>query len=125
MLVRVTTDNHIHGRETLAREVEESVESKLRRFVPQLTRVAVHLADENGIKHSDNDKTCTLEARLAGLQPLAATASGAQIDQAINGALDKLIALLEHKLGRLSDRKGRPSYGDEPPESSPSESEEV
>ena len=113
MLVRVTTDNHIHGREKLAREVEESVESKLRRFVPQLTRVEVHLADENSSKHSDNDKTCTLEARLAGLQPLAATASGSQIDQAVNGALDKLIALLEHKLGRLGERKGRPSYGDE------------
>src|SRR3954452_2684149 len=113
MLVRVTSDNHVRASEALTREVTENVESKLRRFVPQLTRVEVHLADENGIKHSDNDKTCTLEARLAGLQPLAATASGAQIDQAINGALDKLIALLEHKLGRLSDRKGRPSYGDE------------
>lgn len=113
MLVRVTTDNHIRASETLTRELETDIESKLRRFVPQLTRVEVHLADENSGKHSDNDKTCTLEARLAGLQPLAATASGAQIDQAVNGAVDKLIALLEHKLGRLGDRKGRPSYGDE------------
>ena len=48
MLVRVTTDNHIHGREALAREVEQSVESKLRRFVPQLTRVEVHLASGRG-----------------------------------------------------------------------------
>ena len=79
MLVRVTSDNHIRRHETFTRDVEESVESKLRRFAPQLTRVEVHLADENSSKHSDNDKTCTLEARLAGLQPLAATASGEQI----------------------------------------------
>jgi ribosome-associated translation inhibitor RaiA len=113
MLVRLTTDNHIRASEALKGELEKEIESKLRRFVPQLTRVEVHLADENSSKHSDNDKTCTLEARLAGLQPLAATANGAQIDQAVNGALDKLIALLEHKLGRLGERKGRPAYGDE------------
>ena len=114
MLVRLTTDNHIRGRETLTRDVETNVESKLRRFTPQLTRVEVHLADENSHKGGDSDKTCTLEARLAGLQPVAATASGDNLDHALDGALDKLVALLDHKLGRLGERKGRPAFGDEP-----------
>jgi ribosome-associated translation inhibitor RaiA len=113
MLVRLTTDNHIRGRENLQREVEEATQSKLRRFQPQIMRVEVHLADENSHKGGGGDKTCTLEARLAGLQPVAATSSGDNLDQAIDGALDKLVALLEHKLGRLGDRKGRPAYGDE------------
>jgi ribosome-associated translation inhibitor RaiA len=116
MLVRLTTDNHIRGRETLVQEVESNVESKLRRFTPQLTRVEVHLADENSSKGGDSDKTCTLEARLAGLQPVAATASGDNLSHALDGALDKLIALLEHKLGRLGERKGRAAFGDEPAE---------
>jgi ribosome-associated translation inhibitor RaiA len=114
MLVRVTTDNHIQGDQELQGEVESSVESALRRFGPQVTRVEVHLADENSHKGGESDKTCTLEARLAGLQPVAATSNGENLDQALNGALDKLVALLERKLGRLGERKGRPGFGDEP-----------
>jgi ribosome-associated translation inhibitor RaiA len=114
MLVNVTTDNHIRGREELVREVETSLTAKLSRFAPQIMRVEVHLADENSHKGGDTDKTCTLEARLAGLQPLAATASGASIDQAVGGALDKLIALLDHKLGRLHERKNRSATGEPP-----------
>jgi ribosome-associated translation inhibitor RaiA len=113
MLVRVTTDNHIPASDHLVGDVESNVESALRRFAPQVTRVEVHLADENSHKRSDSDKKCTLEARLAGLQPVAATANAANIEQALSGALDKLVALLEHKLGRLGERKGRPAFGDE------------
>jgi len=113
MLIHITTDNHIHGGEHLTRDVEATVTEALRRFMPQLQRVEVHLADENSHKSSDNDKRCTIEARLAGLQPLAASGHGANLDQAVDGALDKLIHQLDHKLGRLGERKGRPSMGDE------------
>jgi ribosome-associated translation inhibitor RaiA len=116
MLVRVTTDNHIRGGEDLSREVETSVEAGLRRFAPQVTRVEVHLADENGHKRGDTDKTCTIEVRLAGLQPLAATGNGATVDQALDSAIDKLVALLDHKLGRLHEKKNRSAFGDEQPE---------
>ena len=95
----------------MVREVEGSLTSALSRFEPQLQRVEVHLADENSHKGGGSDKTCTLEARLAGLQPVAATGTGDNLDQAIDGALDKLTSLLEHKLGRLNERKGRPSFG--------------
>ena len=113
MLVHVVTDNHIHGGAELTREIETSVSTALHRFEPQLTRVEVHLADENSHKSGDNDKRCTIEARLSGLPSMAASNSGGNIDQAVEGALEKLIAQLEHKLGRLSDRKGRTSMGDE------------
>jgi len=75
--------------------------------------VEVHLADENGQKTGGHDKKCTLEARLAGLQPVAATDHGASLDQAMDGALEKLVALLDHKLGRLHEKKVRPTMGDE------------
>jgi ribosome-associated translation inhibitor RaiA len=113
MLVHITTDNHIHGGEHLTRDVEASVTEALRRFTPQLQRVEVHLADENSHKSGDNDKRCTIEARLAGLQPLAASGNGANLDQAVAGALEKLIHQLDHKLGRLGERKGRASMGGE------------
>jgi len=115
MIVNVVTDNHITGREQLVSEVKAAVEHSLNRFVPQLTRVEVHLADENGHKQGTSDKRCTVEARLSGLAPMAASANGGSLDQAVDAALDKLVAQLDHKLGRLSDRKGRTPYGGEEP----------
>jgi ribosome-associated translation inhibitor RaiA len=116
MFVQVVTDNHITGREKLVERVEASVADALSRFSPQITSVQVHLADENGHKKGTNDKTCILEARLSGIAPLATREQAGDLDLAIDGALDKLVALLDHKLGRLHDHKGRPSMGDEVPD---------
>ena len=110
MLIHVTTDNHIQGREPLLREVEASLQGSLARFAPQITRVEVHLSDENGKKAGENDKKCTLEARLAGLQSVAVSGNGVNLDRAISTAVDKLAHMLDHKLGKLGDRKGRTSY---------------
>jgi ribosomal subunit interface protein len=114
MQVHVTTDNHIRGSEELASDVEASINAGLKRFASQITRVEVHLADENSHKTGTIDKKCTLEARVAGLQAVAASASGGNVEQAIDAALDKLVAQLDHKLGRLGQRKGRSAMGDEP-----------
>lgn len=113
MLVRVITDNHIHGGQELQDEVEDSVQEALRRYGTQITRVEIHLADENSKKNGGNDKKCVAEAHVAGLQAVTATANGDNINQAVHGALDKLVSQLEHKLGRLSERKGRAAMGDE------------
>jgi hypothetical protein len=114
MFVHVTTDNHISGRQELVKEIESAVTAGLLRFQSQLISVEVHLSDESSNKTSDNDKCCTLEARLAGLQPFAASGTGANLDQAVDAALDSLNNLLDHKVGRLSERKGRLSFGGEP-----------
>src|SRR3954452_24004835 len=82
MLVNVVTDNHIHAGENLSANIETTVTEALRRFLPQLQRVEVHLADENSHKSGDNDKRCTIEARLAGIQPVAASSNGSTLDQA-------------------------------------------
>ena len=114
MQVHVTTDNHIRSSEELVRHIEASISDGLKRFAAQITRVEVHLADENSHKSGTIDKKCTLEARVAGLQAIAASASGGNVEQAVDAALDKLVAQLDHKLGRLSQRKGRTPMGDEP-----------
>jgi ribosomal subunit interface protein len=116
MLVQVITDNHIRARDTLVADIEAALDSALARFDPQITRVEVHLADENSHKKGDNDKRCALEARLSGLAPVAASATGGDIRQAVDAAIDKLVAQLDHKLGKLSDRKNRVSFGGEPAE---------
>lgn len=114
MMIHITTDNHIQGRESLVKEVEATLTNSLSRFDPQIMRVEVHLSDENGQKQGDNDKKCKLEARLAGLQPVAVSGTGGNLEQAVSAAVEKLISLLDHKLGRLSERKGRAPFSGTP-----------
>lgn len=101
MHIQVNTDNNIEGREELATRVEAVVEKALSRFSDQITRVEVHLSDENSHKGGQNDKRCLMEARLEGRQPTAVTHQAATLGQAIDGAADKLKTVIESTLGRL------------------------
>jgi len=114
MHIQITTDNHIRGGEDLTRAVELSVESTLGRFGDRITRVEVHLTDENGAKSGDDDKRCVMEARLNGLRPITVTHRGATVDQAVSGAAHALERTIDSTLGRLHDHKGRTPYGGEP-----------
>lgn len=112
MLVQVHTDNHVHGSEGLAGFVQTQIEGSLQRFGEQVIRVEAFLADENsGEKKGDNDKRCTIEARLAGLQPVAVHHRGATLEQAIDGAIEKLETTLDHTIDKLGHKKGRTSFG--------------
>jgi ribosome-associated translation inhibitor RaiA len=111
MQVQVHTDNHIKGGEALSRRVETEVEGNLSRFAEQITRVEVHLNDTNGHKGGDHDKRCLMEARLAGHQPVAVSCEAASLDEAIDGAAEKLEKSLDHLLGKLHGHKGRTSFG--------------
>ena len=107
MQIQINTDRNIEGREALAARVSGVVESTLSRFSNHITRVEVHLSDENSDKKGGNDHMrCLMEARLEGRQPVAVTHQAATLDQAVDGAADKLIRLIESTLGRLRDHKG-------------------
>lgn len=111
MLIQVNTDNHTEGSEELTRRVEAVIHSALGRFGDRLTRVEVHLTDQNSSHRSgDQDKRCKMEARLAGLQPITVSAEGSTLEQAFDGAADNLEKLLKRTLRRLDDPKGRTSY---------------
>ncbi len=103
MHVQVNTDGRIQGGESLAREVEVMLREALGRFADRITRLEVHLSDVNSLK-SGEDKRCVLEARLAGLDPVAASDQAATLRQAIDGASSKLERGLDSALGRLGKR---------------------
>ena len=103
MKIQINTDSNIEGSEELTQQTQAVVESALERFAEHITRVEVHLSDENGDK-GGTDKRCVMEARLEGMQPVAVTDQAENMEQAINGAADKLERLLDHELGRLGDR---------------------
>ncbi|GAA5785271.1 ribosomal subunit interface protein [Chitiniphilus shinanonensis] len=111
MQIQVRTDHHIHGGEALNQRVEQTLRGEFARFGDQLTRLEAHFADTNGDKGGGNDIRCTLEARLAGLTPQAATHDADDIDIALDGAIDKLVRQLDSVQGRLEARKRHP--GDE------------
>lgn len=108
MKIQVNTDAHIEGREALATQVSATVEHALHRFHDQVTRLEVHLSDQNGGKNGQHDKRCVMEARLAGRQPIAASDSAATLDQAVRGAADKLARLIDTQLGRAASAERSP-----------------
>jgi ribosome-associated translation inhibitor RaiA len=103
MKIQINSDNHITGREALVEQAEATVTSALGHLAEQITRVEVHLSDENGEKTGVRDKRCMMEARLEGHQPIAVTDEADSLDEAIAGAADKLKRSLDHTLGRVHD----------------------
>jgi Sigma 54 modulation protein / S30EA ribosomal protein len=104
MQIQVHTDNNITGREDVVRLVQSTVEGAIGRFADRITRVEAHLSDTNGHKSKGDDKRCLLEARLAGLQPIAVSHQAATIELAVTSAADKLQRAIESKVGRVQAR---------------------
>jgi len=100
MQIQINTDNHIEGTPELSELAKSEVESALEHFSGHITRVEVHLSDENSHKGGSGDKRCVMEARLEGHQPLAVTADGESIDMAIGEAAEKLKHAIDHTIGR-------------------------
>ncbi len=104
MKIQINTDNHVTGREELTKHAEATVETAIGHLAEHITRVEVHLSDENSDKGGAHDKRCMMEARLEGHQPIAVTDDAETIPQAIAGAAEKLKRLLDHTLARLNAR---------------------
>ncbi len=100
MQIEISTDHNIGGNEERAAAITEVVAHALRRFSDNITRVEVHLADENGPKGGVNDIRCTLEARIEGRQPIAVTHHAGTLPLAVDGASSSLVSLIENTLGR-------------------------
>lgn len=101
MQIQINTDHNIEGHQELAIHVKGVVESAIDRFSDRITRIEVHLSDQNGDKSGQEDKRCMLEARLEGRQPTVVTHEAASLEEAVDGAADKLKRSLESTLERL------------------------
>ena len=106
MQIQVHTDASIEGGDRLLSHVEAEIGSALSRFSDRLTRVEVHLGDENAAKSGGIDKRCMLEARPTGQQPVAVTHYAATVEESVTGAAQRLNNLLTSKFGRLDEHKG-------------------
>jgi ribosome-associated translation inhibitor RaiA len=103
MLIHINTDGNITAREKLVSEVEATVTSALGHLGERITRVEVHLNDVSGHKGTPDSTRCMMEARLAGRQPVAVTHHATALNEAVDGAAEKLKHLLDSTLGRVED----------------------
>lgn len=101
MLVEVNTDKNIKNSERLIEYCKSMVESELDRFAEHVTRVEIHLSDENGEKGGDDDKRCLIETKLKGKSPVAVKNTASNVDDAISGAIDKLTKVLETSIDKM------------------------
>jgi len=104
--ILVNTDESAMGGQELSARISAEIHSRLDRFSQHITRIEVHLSDENGDKSGESDKRCLIEARLEGRQPEAVSDHAATIEGAYSGATKKMQRALETTLGRLSQLKG-------------------
>ena len=100
MTIQINTDKTISGEQRSGDFFSSQITEALERFESHITRIEVHLKDENGKKDGFNDISCLLEARLEGRQPIAISNQANTIDLAVAGAIDKIKSAIETIIGK-------------------------
>lgn len=104
MTIQLNADNNLHIHAGFAEKLTDMLNDELSRFSEHITRIEVHISDENGSKEGPDDKRCMLEARLEGRQPIAVTAHGDTYELALNASIDKITASLDTVMGKMRNR---------------------
>ncbi|USA39761.1 HPF/RaiA family ribosome-associated protein [Pelagerythrobacter marinus] len=102
MQVQFNSDSSVMGTENVAERIEASVREKLARFDERLTRVEIHVRDENARKGGADDKACTIEARPRGGRAIGVTGRADKVDDAARRAASTLAQRLERHFGKES-----------------------
>jgi len=103
MLIEI---NYRDGKSSAAldEKVRETLESVLSHVSDRLTRVEVHLGDENAHKAGGGDKRVLLEARPKGLDPIAVEVFGDDFYEVVDDAAGKLRRALTRTFEKLDAR---------------------
>ena len=110
MKIQINTDHNIKGSEALSAWIIGEVESAPDHVIDRITRVEVHLADENAGKGGQDDKQCVMEARLEDWQPVAVRESAATLELAVQRASHKLAQMIESRVESLRDNHRHPAH---------------
>ncbi len=84
--------------DALDEHVGQELDSAIGRFAPRITRVEVHLSDDNGPqKEGPRDKRCLMEARPASMDPVVAEHEGDDLYDVVREAARKLERVLDRR----------------------------
>ena len=102
MQVQFNSDSSVMGTANVAERIEAKVREKLARFEERLTRLEIHVHDENAHKHGHDDKACTIEARPRGARAIGVTEGASTVDDAARKAAATLAQRLDRHFGKES-----------------------
>lgn len=103
MIIVFNSDKNIQSGQKQADYFKSYISDELDRFSDHITRIEVHLSDENAGKTGPDDKRCLLEARSRKRQPMVVSANNNTVEQALFDAVDKLKAALDTYYGKLKN----------------------
>lgn len=103
MQIQINTGHNVEADEALTGDVEEAVQGAVGRFSDRITRIEVHLTDENAHK-GGRDSRCLIEARVAGMPPVAVDDTATTVREAARNAAGKLQRALDSRLGKARER---------------------
>ena len=103
MKIQFNTDKTINGDGRTQAFFTSKITEGLKKYQSHITRIEIHLSDENGKKEGVNDKRCLLETRIEDRQPIAVSCKDNTVEQAVSGAIDKVKATLETIFGRAAN----------------------
>lgn len=104
MIIQFNTDHNVSGNEKVISPLKALMSKQLSRFKDRISRIEVHLSDENGPKEGPDDIRCLLEVRIERRQPIAVTNNANTYEQAVRGAIEKLISTLDKMAERLKQQ---------------------
>ncbi len=100
MQVQLNSDKNIVGSPGLQDHVQKLLDQELKHLAKEITRIEVHLNDENNAKSGSGDKRCMMEARITRMQPISVEHRASTIDLALNGAAEQLSRAVRNALGK-------------------------
>ncbi len=100
MKILINSDKTIHSSASLQDNLKDILHKELSHYQPKLSRIDVHLTDQNGVKEGVNDILCLIEAHIDGRPSALASEQADTVELAFSGALDHLVSSLERDFGR-------------------------
>ena len=98
MQVQFNTDKTIEGHERMQNHFSAEIKEKLKRFDDKITRLEIHVGDENSEKFGLDDKKCVIEA---GMNPMVVTHNADTVEKAFSGASDKIKKVLDTTFDKM------------------------
>jgi len=104
MKIQLNTDKNIQGTETLETIVSKKINHELKHFADKISRIEIHLSDQNALKGGPDDIQCKIEARVEGMQPVMVVSKNGSKEKAVDVAVDKMKATLSTVFGKMKNK---------------------